>query len=506
LCLILALISLNSAPLTADELPFWRRIVENRLEKIRSGEVRAPVLRWQQVRSLQYVHFQPDYRSRVLLPGAEEIEPFRQMRKGKESEALDYLDEFFGERNDLKALAVRDTDRDGVPDYRVSDYFGKFLEGDVDVDGDGIRNVLDSHPYDTQFGGRDSDGDGIPDVAGSFSDENGNGVPDHVDWGVSGLDPEHGEIQRRMLQTHGIALVDRNAEFDLPLMRAVDDAVGKVFRAYFKREPVMPTLRTIAVEKSALLGKLLSTVAEDNTSAQVFSQTQSLTIYSEGRDIPHDIGLLGLLVHEIGHNYHMSLDFMANDLETENVRTRFNAPAFTHLIASFGWVREGYYEGEFPDVLPTMPRFAYTGISEPLFRYNGRTPEQWNEWLWTEYEKLGGPPDYLEQEPFRSRYIVSDYSLTSPYEWYGDNLLAYVIMVLEREALVIMASQGRASESEAARQRITDALREIWPGFFHRSIAPDVADYFERLFPIAPRDRVFLARRYIYPILEGSPG
>jgi len=506
LLLSVAYLSLYSLPLLAGDPPFWRQIIENRLDKIRSGTARAPVLHWQQVRSLQYAHYRSGIRAGALLPGPDEVDSFNQVRREEESEALVYLDELFGERDDLKALAVRDADSDGVPDYRVSDYFGKFMEGDVDLDGDGVRNVLDSHPYDAHRGGRDVDADGIPDVAGSFADENDNSVPDHIDWAMQDRGPGYGRIQRRLLLDHKIALVDRNAEFDLPLLRAVEDAVGKVFRAYFDRHPVMPTLRTIAVEEYALLGKLLSAVAEDNTSAQVFSQTQSLTIYHQGRDVPHAIGLLGLLVHEIGHNYHMSLDFKSDDLAGENGRTEFEVPVFTRLIASFGWVRTGYYDGGLAGGMPVAPRFAYTGISEPLFSFRGRTPEAWDAWLWAEYDGLGAPPDYLEREPFSSNHIVSDYSLTSPYEWYGDNLLAYVVLVLERELLELLERQGRAGESAAVRRQVAAAIREIWPGFYHGNIAPVAFDYFERLFPIRPKDREFLAQRYMLPLLERPPG
>ncbi len=499
--MVIVLASTAWSSLMADDLPFWRRLIENRLEKIRSGATRAPVLRHLQIHSLNYVHYRIENRSGVSLPGPEEVDSFVRARDRGESQALDYLDELFGEREDLKALAVRDIDGNGVPDYRISDYYGKFMEGDVDVDGDGIRNVFDSDPYDPHRGGKDGDGGGIPDLAGSFTDDNANGLPDHLDWALQKEDPEFGEIQRRLLLDHKIVLVERNAVYDLSLVKAVEDAIGKVFRAYFDREPVMPTLRTIATEKTALLGKLLSKVAEDNTSAQVFSQTQSLTIYDDGRNVPYKIGLLGLLVHEIGHSYHMSLDFKADDLDAENGMLEFPAPAFTKSIAPFGWVTTDYYNGEFSGALPVMPLFAYTGISEPLFDFNGRTPEQWSEWLTVMYDDLDQPSDYLEKEPFRRRHIVGDYSLTSPYEWYGDNLLAYVLVVLEREVLDSLAREGREAESESIKRRISSAMRQIWPGFYHGNIAPDVFEYFERLFPILPEDRRFLAARYMFPLV-----
>ena len=151
--------------------------------------------------------------------------------------------------------------------------------------------------------------------------------------------------------------------------------------------------------------------------------------------------------------------------------------------------------------MPVVPRFAYTGISEPLFLFNGLTPEQWDEWLWQTYEELGQPADYLEQPDFSERAIVSDYSLTTPYEWYGDSLLAYLVVVLEQETLAHLERENRQSEVESTKQKITEAIREIWPGFYHRNLAHPVINYFEQVFPISTEDRKFLAERYMYPLV-----
>jgi hypothetical protein len=140
-------------------------------------------------------------------------------------------------------------------------------------------------------------------------------------------------------------------------------------------------------------------------------------------------------------------------------------------------------------------------MSEPLFRFKGQTPERWDEWLWKTYDKLGRSPDYLEQPPFSERAIVSDYSLTTPYEWYGDNLFAYLVYVLEHELLAHLERSGRRDEIETAKQRITQAIREIWPGFYHRNIASEVVTHFKRVFPISPEDRRVLTQRYLLPLI-----
>jgi len=97
--------------------------------------------------------------------------------------------------------------------------------------------------------------------------------------------------------------------------------------------------------------------------------------------------------------------------------------------------------------------------------------------------------------------VVGDYSLTTPYEWYSDNALAYLLVTLEEAALAGL-EPGPAAE---ARKRITTALRTVWPGFNHRNIATDVRAYFGATIPIAPADRDELARRYLQPILAEPP-
>ena len=53
------------------------------------------------------------------------------------------LKQLYGRERELWVYATRDSDGDGIFDFRVSDYYGRFLEGDTDLDGDGIVNVSD---------------------------------------------------------------------------------------------------------------------------------------------------------------------------------------------------------------------------------------------------------------------------------------------------------------------------------------------------------------------------
>jgi hypothetical protein len=497
----IVLATVLSLPSVAKAQSNWRDRLKEKIRTFREARSDRPELHPDQIASLEYLYYgarSPEQRVAlaVKLPNEAEVSAFLSRRKQMNEEALAYLDDFYGTDNRLKALAVRDSDGDGLADYRISDYFGKFSEGDVDVDGDGVRNVYDSDPYDRGRGGSDSDGDGIPDAG--FLDVNENGLPDHIDWAAQGRNPEMAAIQLGLFRDHKIVLVERDAQFDLPLVRAVDDAIRKVYRQYFETRRIMPTLRTVAVEHTALLNEQVAQEANDETSAQVFSQMQSLTVYDAGRETVDAVGLLGLLVHEIGHSYHMSLDWDFAHPQRENARNDFPAPVLVETVRPFGWTTDGYFDAELKDELPVRPQFLYSGISEPEFVYMGKPATDWAEWLNAIYIELGEPENYLEDERFASRGIVGDYSLTSPYEWFGDNVLAYLLRILEAAAIEGMNEQA----ASVARQRLTNSLRSIWPGFDYRNIGPEARAYFAATFPVLPSDREAMARRYIEPIVK----
>ena len=493
-----------------------------------SGSIDRSLLEHDQLASLQRLHYAGA--PTALLPDDKESARFGELRASTESDALDELDRLYADHHRLKALALRDSDRDGVPDFRVSDYYGKFMEGDVDLDDDGVRNALDSDPFDRGVG---------------LLDANTNGLPDSIDWSLLGREPELAEIQLGLHRDHGIALVDRDARFDLELAEAVDDTVRRVFRQVFESENGLPNLRTIATEKTVLLNAALAGVEEDETAAQVFPRTQSLIIYDVGRRSDDRLLLLGLLVHEMGHSFHMSLDdaldlvaengcnshtdtdhcqlrigttlsrvvlllgllvqmghsfhmsldFDALDLVAER-RTRFPTPHFVELLRAFEWEQTSFYEGELGAGLAVVPRFVYMGMSEPVFSFRGKDPKEWKIWAEEVYKDLGEPPTYLLDEAFASRGIVSDDALSLPSEWFADNLIAYVITVIEAEAL--------ETHGTAAQLAIDAALRAVWPTFYHRNLASDIRAYFERTFPITESDRRLLAERYIAPIVASA--
>ncbi len=106
------------------------------------------------------------------------------------------------------AFEPRDTDGDGIPDYRDADSDGDGIpdriEADmiplsgVDSDGDGIDDFLDvdqtggtdknNNGIDDAFEPRDNDGDGLPNYLDRDSDNDG--IADGVEAGASGIDSD----------------------------------------------------------------------------------------------------------------------------------------------------------------------------------------------------------------------------------------------------------------------------------------------------------------------------
>lgn len=376
----------------------------------------------------------------------------------------------YGDEQDLLVYATRDSDGDGIHDYRVSDYYGKLLEGDVDVDGDGTDNVLDAEPYDAARGGEDA---------------NRNRVPDHIDWSLSGRSKESARRQRELAERYGFLLVDRSAEFDDSLARSTHDVLSRVYRSPLASGVGLPALRVIAAEETCLLDEEL----DDGTNGVFVPQTRSLTIYRIGLDAPPFVQL-GLLTHELGHAYQFSLDFDSQDPGAENVRVYYPAPAFHAAVQGFGW------SVELPtadDALEPTALYSnhYLGV-EPSYRYQGWGPEEWAEWLQEVYAEKGG--DYLADPRVAERGIMGDYSTENPWEWYSDGLIAYLFTEME-------AAIGRDPDLAAERDLLVERMRawsrEAWPAFRYRNLSEPVREHLRARFPIAPADLDYLVGTYV---------
>lgn len=389
------------------------------------------------------------------------------------------LTELFPGDESLQALAIRDLDGDGIQDYRISDYYGRFLEGDTDVDGDGVNNVLDRQPYDA-----------------SIADPEGAELPPHVAWRSLGKQEEMVLMQEELFRDYGILLVERSAQFTPELTRSVFDAVTRVYSSIFLGNRKLPTLRVIATEISSLLYADADEGAGDF--AQVFPATRTMEIYSLGIESPPIIQL-GFLAHEIAHMAQFAMDY-DDDRRDAIVRdNRFDPERFHALVADYGWTVVPY------DVDPTnvyrLFRPQYISIEPWSYLYFDETPEEWQAWLTAISEEVGAPA-YLSDSRVTAYNIPGDYSMTSPWEWYSDHVIAYVYLSMLR-SLADDCDPG--SVEDLARELQEQVVAEWWPAFrFENVRGAAIQQHLAAEFPLQTDDLAYLAATYLLAELHGS--
>jgi hypothetical protein len=449
-------------------------------------ELGANELGIEQRRSLQYMFYRDN--AAPPKPSKGELRRLERDLAAAPRVEVDELRGLYGDDTELLAYATRDTDRDGVLDYRVSHYCGKFFEGDIDLDGDGIRNVLDVAPYDRRVGGVDTNRDGAPDKPGSFADQDGDAIPDHLDWSTFApeqLGEQHAEQQAGLYRDFGVILVERSSSFTPELVQAIDDTLRLVFR-----KP-LATLRTVSVEEQLLLSNDLG----DN--GLMVAQTQTLTVYTKSIVGADPLVVLGLVVHEVDHAWQLAQDFTANDLRAENNRIHYPPGKFTSSLERFGWTPEDDTLGEGYHHRLYWPHFYATS---PRYLYRGSPPNEWAAWF-EDVERESGR-DFLRNSPAVTWGMVGPYSLSSPWEWHADQLMASVYNRIDRG---IGEHHNHAYRGIASllRVRMLQSVRGQWYRFDYRNAAGTSIDRaLAHQFELTPIEIETLIDRYVIPLAD----
>lgn len=441
----------------------------------------------EQRRSLTYMFYRDN--AAPPKPSARELRRLEHNLAAAPRVEVDELRGLYGEDTELLAYASRDSDRDGVLDYRISHYCGKFFEGDIDLDGDGIRNVYDVAPYDRRVGGVDTNRDGMPDKPGSFADADGDKIPDHIDWSTLApeqLGEQHADQQAGLYRDFGVILVERSSSFTPELVQAIDDTLRLVFR-----KP-LPTLRIVSVEDQLLIG---SRDLGDN--GLMVAQTQTLTVYTQSIVGADPLVVLGLLVHEVDHAWQLAQDFDAKDLRAENNRIHYPPGKFTNSLERFGWVPEDDTLGEVYHHRLYWPHFYATS---PRYLYRGSPPNEWAAWF-EDVERESGR-DFLRNSPAVTWGMVGPYSLTSPWEWHADQLMASVYNRIDRG---IGEHHNHAYRGIASllRVRMLQSVRGQWYRYDYRNAAGTSIDRaLGHQFELTSIEVETLINRYVIPLAD----
>ena len=134
------------------------------------------------------------------------------------------------------------------------------------------------------------------------------------------------------------------------------------------------------------------------------------------------------------------------------------------------------------------------------YRYNGETPDEWLEWLDAIYEEVG-PDAYLTDERLTSEFITGDYALGNPWEWYSENMIAYVYLAMVDSARSACSPNQWLALTDWF---LADTIAAEWPLFrFENARGAPFMAYLADAYPLRAEDVAFLAERYL---LDAQPG
>lgn len=440
----------------------------------RSGDS-SSTLHELQRKSLTYVF----YRDNPMppSPAARELDELDQKFSKASPSEVELLQNLYGEERDLLVYATRDSDGDGLLDYRIDETSGKFMEGDPDLVSDGLLNVYHENPYQAVPAGV-HDEFGIPDK-----------IPRHLDWSIQGKPRGLVECQKRFFNRYRMILLERNSEFTPELCSTLEDVVGRVFQRAFSAHPLGAILNTVSTERD----ESIDPTNPADTYALTISQTRSMIFFNKMAEA-NPVFQLGVLVHEMAHVYEYWLDSDETQRK-EQERNVYRHTNYVRVATEFGW--EFRPCGISLDDVFYLWRPQYQEIYPWTMTFRGRSPEDWEKRV----NELGD--DYLDASEFKKNDVVGDYSLTSPWEWHGDNMIAYVYNGMEDSAEKICGD----GEAEAVTNRFRKDDKEFWSMDHSRARGNPAMKHFFETFPVSAEDWQILTRRYllaVYPCASGT--
>lgn len=363
------------------------------------------------------------------------------------------LQALYQDRKGYYELAHRDLDGDGVRDFAVDEYLGKIFELDLDVDGDGIDNYFDSEPFDPKRGGKDLNGDGLPDA--SFTDTNHNSIPDHVDFAITAHDPQVVAIQKRIFDRFKILLVERDIPFTLSTAMAIEYVLTRVYDKLIAALPDGPRslLRVIASEKDVLLDY----DATNETFAITDQFTRCMVIYERAVNSSGPIQV-AVIIHETAHAFQSMQDTYVKKIGLPTPPQY--GPQFAKSMTPLGWRLEDTTE-------PPIPFQSFHGYWDEGLRvtayYKGVTTDDWSDLLTKKKDKFNESPiqdgHYLDDPELSRKHIVNDYALTNILEFHSEiATAAFWLAVEDQLAIRLQNSEVNRLSADLAQKRANNVM------------------------------------------------
>jgi hypothetical protein len=103
--------------------------------------------------------------------------------------------------------------------------------------------------------------------------------------------------------------------------------------------------------------------------------------------------------------------------------------------------------------------------------------------------------NYLDDERITELNILGDYSLSGPWEWYSDHVIAYLYI----EMLDSLAAQCTPAERKALADAFQgETVSREWPYFrFENARGAEILSHMRNEYPLDPADLDYLTEHYL---------
>ncbi len=317
--------------------------------------------------------------------------------------------------NDLIYWALRDSDDDGILDFRVKEY-GSLIQNDPDADNDGIENLMDAFPLEAPFTSSTPNLD---------SDEDG--LPDHLDWSNTDRHASYSqkterlvEIQREIFNDFGIVLIEAEGSEISERFADMTLDVLQVFRNMYEAQNARQFTRSITLAKQYDYDPfgVLAEVSPVNGQILVFEYGIE-NLVEEKRNL---VAPFMVYIHEFAHVIQNAMDFPGNMDGLLRFNAHNNTPNFIEAVRRMDWtipiedqveldLTGGFVDhGNEPVAFTEM--FRETSLSELQSVCLDDVEQRFN--FWAQYN------------------IVTCYSLDGVREWHAEYITATVLRQMFR--------------------------------------------------------------------------